>query len=264
MAALDWYTTRWADVIVVSFPKAGRTWLRMLVGRSIADHFGLEDASLDDVLDVTALSKLDRRVPHVLFTHDGNPEDCTPAEIAEWSRKAYRRTKVVLLVRDPRDVIVSLYYQQAKRSVLQDVAPIESSLSEFIHQERGGFDSIIAFYRLWATSREVPKELCVVRYEDLHSDPALQLRRVLTFAGMPEVSDTTVADAVAAGGFENMRRIEHSGAISSEALKAVDVGDTSTYKTREGKVGGFVNAVSAEDAAWMSERMADLPEQFGY
>jgi hypothetical protein len=36
---LRWYAHQKADVYLVSYPKCGRTWLRLMIGRAIAGHF---------------------------------------------------------------------------------------------------------------------------------------------------------------------------------------------------------------------------------
>ena len=54
---------------VVSFPKAGRTWLRMMIGKALAEQFGLNEG---DALD--HIERLAKRAgaPPFDFTHDGD------------------------------------------------------------------------------------------------------------------------------------------------------------------------------------------------
>ena len=96
----------------MSFPKCGRTWLRVLVGRALQVHYGLPDDT--DVTELAHLAELDPRVPSVLVTHDDDAQWKAPADV-ERDKGGYRHRRVILLVRDPRDVIVSLYHQMGGR-----------------------------------------------------------------------------------------------------------------------------------------------------
>ena len=52
---------------------------------------------------------------------------------------------MILLVRDPRDVIVSLYHQRRGRH-----GGYPGSLAEFLDERVGGFESLLRFYDAWA------------------------------------------------------------------------------------------------------------------
>ncbi|HZM29006.1 MAG TPA: sulfotransferase domain-containing protein [Acidimicrobiales bacterium] len=251
---LGWYRRRRSDVVLVSFPKCGRTWLRVMVGRSLQRHFALPDEA--DVVELAHLAELDRRVPSVLVTHDDDAQWKAPAEV-ERDKDSYRHRRVILLVRDPRDVIVSLYHQMGGRRG-EDVG----SLGEFVGRPAGGFASLLAFYDAWAGALDVPAAVLLVRYEDLHADPGAQLRRVLAFVGVRDVDAVTVGEAVEYGSFANMRRLEDAGASASSRLRPV--GDA--YKTRRGTVGGHREELEPEEVAHLDTLMAASPgaARFGY
>ena len=56
-----------AKVAIVSFPKSGRTWLRLLIGRALCQRYGLPESQ---ILDTFALTRAAGILPTV-FTHDG-------------------------------------------------------------------------------------------------------------------------------------------------------------------------------------------------
>ena len=136
---LGWYRRRRSDVVLVSFPKCGRTWLRVMIGRSFQRHFGLPDDA--DLVELDRLAELDPRVPSVLVTHDDDPQWKAPAEV-ERDKGSYRHGRVILLVRDPRDVIVSLYHQMGGRRGAE-----VGTLGEFVDEPAGGFASLLALLR---------------------------------------------------------------------------------------------------------------------
>jgi hypothetical protein len=247
---------RAADVLLVSYPKCGRTWLTMMLSRALASHAGLTE------FNPLANDLLGGRVgdlPHVRISHDDDPHWKT-ARALERSKKRYRSKKVVLLVRDPRDVVVSMYFERTRRE-----RAYTGTLHEFLQERRGSLDTILAYYGIWARERANVGAFLLVRYEDLKRDAARELRRILDFAGAGAVSDAHVAEAVTFGSFENMRAMEEGDVLRSGRLRARDKSDAESFKTRKGKVGGYVDYLSKAEIEWMEQRIrSGLDASFGY
>jgi hypothetical protein len=267
--ALRWYAHRNVDVYLISYPKCGRTWLRLMIGRAISYHFHLPES--EDVLFLKSRAKLHPDVPTIAIVHDDRPMLKAPDEL-EPSKKKFEHKKVVLLVRDPRDVIVSSYFEMKKRSQIfgdnpyeQRDAHFDGSLSEFINRKQGGFDTILRFYNIWAENRNVPNGFLLVRYEDMKKNPQRELRKVLNFIGLEEISDEVLSEAVAYASFENMRKLEEKGQFESGMLIPADKGDPDSYKTRKGKVGGYQEYLSPHEINILNSKMdATLSDFFGY
>ncbi|WP_018860774.1 sulfotransferase domain-containing protein [Thioalkalivibrio sp. ALJ3] len=222
---------RWrADVHIVSYPKCGRTWLVVLLSKALELHYGIR---LRKPLRLRGYCKPWRDIPYILQHHDGGPEFQYPEEL-DTDKSAYARKKVVFMARDPRDVLVSSYFQKTRRN-----ANYEGTMDDYVHERRGGIETIVDFYSIWARNRHVPEDFLLLTYEDLHADTAGELRRVLDFMGIHGVSDTVIAQAVEYGRFDNMRQLEASNAMGSSALAARDQDDSDSYKTRKGEVGGY-------------------------
>src|SRR5688572_17508542 len=101
------------DVYLVSFPTCGRTWLRVMLGR------------------VHRRAERDPGVSCSVATHDDDAQWKAPEDV-DIDKSRYRGTRVVLLVRDPRDVIVSLYHQRRGRH-----GGYGGTLAEFLHERVG-------------------------------------------------------------------------------------------------------------------------------
>ena len=56
-----------ADVVIVSFPKSGRTWLRLMIGKVLCERYGLPE---NEALDTFGLTKA-AGLPLTVLTHDG-------------------------------------------------------------------------------------------------------------------------------------------------------------------------------------------------
>ncbi len=234
-----------ADVHLVSYPKCGRTWLVLLIVEALQRHHGLK--RVRNPLKPRRMASRRRGIPYIHAHHDGGPEFLLPEEIPR-DKTFYRGRKVIFLVRDPRDVLVSSYFQKAKRNY-----NYEGSMAEFLTERRGGLESILTFYNVWAASVNVPSDFLMVAYEDLHTDAHGELRRVLSFLGYTDVDEGVIDEAVEQCRFDNMRQLERNNQYKTGALSPRDPGDETTYKTRQGKRGGYRDHLSAQQIAWIDD-----------
>jgi Sulfotransferase domain len=100
------HETKAPRVSIVSFPKSGRTWLRVLIGKALCEQAGLDDQQIfdkDKLAEATGLPKIN-------YTHEdsGNSGRKHYQEL-ETDKSKYKQRKVIMLMRDPRDVLVSYY-----------------------------------------------------------------------------------------------------------------------------------------------------------
>jgi len=239
---------------IVSFPKSGRTWLRVMLGKALCEEFNLDDATLlnlDDIGSQIGLGKL--RLSH----DESEIKDGQPVDQMETSKARYAGSTVVLIVRDPRDVMVSCYFQATKRRHVFD-GPLES----FIRDERYGIRKCAAFHRIWSENRHVPQRFHLVRYEEMRRDPGGALRSVLATLGIPELSATVIEHAVSFGAFDNMRQLEASGYFDDKILRPGNAADPESFKVRRGETGGYRNYVSEATASYMRRVMAEEGGRF--
>ena len=233
---------RRADVHLISYPKCGRTWLVVLLSKALELHYGIR---LRKPLRLRGYARPWRDIPYILQHHDGGPEFLLPEEL-EQDKSDYAGRKVVFMVRDPRDVLVSSYFQKTRRN-----ANYQGRMEDYVRERRGGIETLVDFYNIWARNRDVPGDFLLLRYEDLHTDTADQLRRVLEFIGMQDVSTETLRAAVDFGRFDNMRQLESRNAMGSSSLAARDADDTESYKTRKGEVGGYREYLDGESLEYV-------------
>jgi sulfotransferase family protein len=217
---------------VVSFPKSGRTWLRVML----------------DELRIEAI-----------YTHDGSDDlRQAPSESLNPDKSDYARVPVLLLVRDVRDTAVSGYFQAIKRFKL-DVG----SMSQFIRDNRHGIVKIVRFNLGWYTAADHIKRIAILRYEDLHESAEDAIIRVGQFVGR-KLSHDDVKRAVANARFEKMQAGEVNGKFAERyglRLTPADRNDPESYKVRRGIVGGFHDYLSPEDIAYCDQILAQTHYQ---
>lgn len=269
------------DTYIISFPKCGRTWLKVMMGRAMVGHLGISETNLlDTILDSKfPLAKLHPSLPSIKFTHDDDPHWKTPSELMK-TKTHYQNIKVIFLVRDPRDLVVSTYFEQKKRvqfwidslketphlqNYQERLKPYEGDLSSYLHEEVGSIDTILEFYNIWAENKDVPRSFLLTRYEDIHQNPHKELRRILEFLGIANVNDEVLDDAVNYASFENMRQMEEGEMASVYTLRPTDKNDPESYKTRKGTVGGFVEYLSEEEVNAINCKIQEtLSDFYGY
>ena len=244
------------EVFVISFPKSGRTWLTVLVGKALCLHYGYPDEHITQTLRFTKLIKAERdpSLKVTGFGHDRSSLDNDLDYRAMFTPKSeYADKDVIFLVRDPRDVVVSYYFQATKRNKVFD-----GSLSEFVRDATMGVRKVLAFNKNWYDNRAVPRRFELFTYEQMHDDPAGVLRTTLDVMGVRGVSDDTVAQAVEYASFDNMRQLEQRDALGAESMRAADPGDPDSFKVRKGEVGGYRAYLSDDDLAYVDQAMRDL------
>ncbi len=247
---------RAADSLVISIPKSGRTWLRALVCSYACKRAGLEVRVDDEVLPSLGL-------PDVRYTHELWEHRTTRL----WDRLrgkhllagADRTKPIVLLARDPRDVIVSLYHHMVKRE-----HRFEGPLADFLRHPELGLGTIIDVMNAWWSDWREASNVLLVRYEDCRAETVRELDRMLRHLGFGDVDGDALEAAVEYSRFENMQRMESKGAFQSDFLQAGDTSDKDSFKVRRGKIGGYRDEMGAEELAFVEAECARLDPAFGY
>ena len=257
-----------ADVAIVSFGKSGRTWLRVMISRYYQLVHGIPERAL---LGFDNYHRRDASIPKIFFTHDNYIKDYT----GEYDSKAsFYGKKVVLMVRNPKDIAVSQYFQWQHRmrpvkKKLNQYPPHGADVSayDFVMDPNCGLPDIIAYLNLWAREAERVERLLVVRYEDMRSDPNKTLRRVMEFIDDDSADGPAVDGSVEYSSVENMRKLEEKNVfwLAGGRMKPGKKGDPNTYKVRRAKVGGYKDYFNDAERAEIDELVShDLSATYGY
>lgn len=249
------------DAFLISYPKCGRTWLRALLGKYV-----LGARREGDPLE---LFELTRSLPDFCtleVSHDDYPHWKSCNKIFT-NKKAYAGKKVIFLVRDPRDVLVSYYFQYTKRGDKYQAndKDFDGSISNFIRHDIGGLRSLVSFYNVWAANRNVPSGFLLVTYENMQRDTRGNLLDIVAFLDWPKRDAAFVDDVVSFGSFENMRKLEETNALNSARLRPPRDNDPEGFKVRRGKVGGYTDYLTKDDIRYIDEYVdQNMDEQFSF
>ena len=238
------------DAFILSYPKCGRTWLRSILSHYLAP----EDDYDTEILKLT-LARADSLTVDV--SHDDYPH-WTPVSRLNQNKNAYKGKRVLFLIRDPRDILVSNFFQYTKRGDRERAGDdFDGDLSAFIRHDIGGLRSIVRYYNTWAENRDVPARFELMTYEDLRTEPNANVSKAVSFLGLPNLGVDRIAESVDYCSFANMQKREKDGKTDDPRFGATKDGDSESLKVRKGQVGGFVDYFSAEDRDYVDRYLND-------
>lgn len=246
-----YFLSRYAGVFIISYPKTGRTWLRVMLGKALVLKYQLNNKML---LDTFYLTKEAGLIPTV-FSHDGPflLRNSAPYYNMNFNEKLYKKKKVIFLIRDIRDTLVSSYFEESKRLKIY-----EGSLSDFIRDKRFGAKKIVTFYNIWYINRSIPTQFLLIRYEDMYKRPIENLRQVLNFINLKEIEEEILKAAVSFASFDQMKKMEEQNIFGDSILRPGIKSDNESYKVRRGKIGGFVDYFTKEDLLYIDQVVMEM------
>jgi hypothetical protein len=158
----------------------------------------------------------------------------------------YRDKCVILLARDPRDIVVSQFYQYTKRGgkYLANDAGFLGDIEDYIFYRHGGLPTIVEFYNLWASKRYRTGQFALMFYEDICHQPRTAVARLLHILGVKRLDTGLLDAAVEFGQLENLRSVEREDGLNDFRLRPFDLADPESYKIRQGRIGGYRDFLS--------------------
>jgi len=192
------FAVRPDDVFLVSYPRSGNTWTRFLVANLAYPEEKVSFANIERLIPDTssqsnrALKRTPR--PRIIKTH-------------QYFDHRYR--KMIYIVRDPRDVALSLYNFQRKYRQIPDDYPLLASVDDFV---RGNL--ISADWGTWAENvaswvytRSDSRDFLLLRYEDMIADTGRELARIARHLGI-EASTDRLQSVIDRSSADRMREME--------------------------------------------------------
>ena len=233
---------------LVSFPKTGRTWLNYMLKQMVKqsnhplknnENFICNEHDSSEII----IENGTRNNPHDVFKFT--------------SRNRYRRGKVLFLVRDPRDVVVSHFHQVTKRAKNPFVF---NSISDFVKDDILGFKRIIQYYNLWFFQKDIPKDFLLIKYEDLLNQGVDTLSEINKFFNI-DITKDKIEKIYSESSANKMRKKEKENKLEG----FTDFGkDRDKLKVRNAKSGGFINELSEDDILFCNKEMKLLNSYYKY
>lgn len=232
-----------------STQKSGRTWVRMILAK-VLEEIGLNPKKIEMI-----------------------PSFHTPFDQVLQKKKPHK-LNVIFLFRDPRDCVVSRYFEISRRRIRPKTdnpkKVYNSKLEDYIRRsDEYGIDAIVNYMNAWFRGRDQFKSFMSVSYENLTVTPHEVVRRILEFMDI-DCSDEVLHKAVDYATFGNMKKIEASSEGNLIQKYHGTFGerhqdkDPESFRVRKGKIGGYVDYLGEADIEYVNERVKCLDEFFYY
>jgi hypothetical protein len=196
------------DTFLVSFPRSGNTWTRFLV------------CNLLDPDHPVNFAELESRIPEIYFVPDRKLRQFSRPRVIK-SHECFdpRYPKVIYIVRDPRDVLISYYEFQVKRRVITEDCSLEDFLPRFmnsaIEPKIGSWrDHVVS----WTATRGGFQSFLLLRYEEMLANTRSEATKIASFLGL-DASPERIARAVELSSADRMRKLEKEQAGQWSATK---------------------------------------------
>lgn len=186
------------DCMLVSYPRSGNTWTRFLIANLVHPNEPITFANIERLIPDTssissrALKKVAR--PRIIKSHEYFD---------------HRYPKVIYIVRDPRDVVLSYYDFQRKYRHIPDTYPLEKYVGDFVNgrlisADWGTWGENVAS---WISTRGQNDNFLLLRFEDMLQNTRHEIARAAAFLGI-SAPDETLDRAIAASSADRMRQLE--------------------------------------------------------
>jgi hypothetical protein len=232
------------DTYLVSFPKAGVTWLAFLIANTnlLLTH-DQRQATCWNIHDF---------IPDIHTSrHLSNPILAGVRFIKSHSEFHPDYHKVIYLVRDPRATLASYYDMATKLNWFS------GSMDEFLASEKLGVDAWVRHLDGWINQRGTDTRINFIRYEDLKKNPLDVLERLYRLFGLT-VERTILETAVARSSFAHMKADE-------DFYKELSFDPHNTFKfMRKGEANAFSGELSPAQITFIENKTGDWMKLFKY
>lgn len=239
------------DIWLASYPRSGSHFARFIL--ISARHFLQHGRFPDDLSGMKAIPDVHGRrlefaegPPRILKTHFSFDPRCR---------------RVIHLIRDPRDVIVSYFhYSKGLPHLFFDSAPGHYKLPQFADMFLRGkvWPGDIKTHSGSYTARAADIEYTCIRYERLLGEPRREYRRLLQAAGLEIPADALDA-LIAHASFSSMRRLH-----TPETARAGMVETNPVHILRRGVAGQHTQVLRNKTRERIEFELDGYLKEYGY
>lgn len=189
------------DRFLVSFPKAGSTWVRYFLCEILCQRSDEENTSMD------VTNRLMPEFAHRSLFLPWRFDECPRIIKTHQKHNCFFGSKdAVLIIRDPRDIVVSFFHYATGS---RDYA-FGGSMGDIIRHPRMGLEACLSHYKSWENHAQL-----ILRYEEVKASTYAEFSKLLDFYGLVR-SEEEIRLAIAASDFLAMKKAQ----ASSSELKA--------------------------------------------
>lgn len=238
-----------SDVFLVSYPKSGNTWMRFLVGNYLSKgkmDFSNGHIYMPDIhYNPEQIDKIDFRPRFIKSHFDFRPE--------------YKN--VIYLVRDGREVAVSLFYFLIKMKAIPSEIEFSDYLENYFFTGKTPYGHWNKHVFSWLRDNKADN-LILVKYEDLLADTINEFEKIIKFSGL-HLDKENLKSSVERSSFNSMKKDEEQNAKTLKEL-GHNTADSKYRIIREGKINSWQEKFTDAESRKFSDLYGDALEFLGY
>ncbi|KAH7569423.1 hypothetical protein JRO89_XS06G0159300 [Xanthoceras sorbifolium] len=270
LSAQRHFQARDDDIILITYPKSGTTWLKALTYAIVhRSHYAFEHSplltanphELVPFIDHPAyysenhcprnLEHLPNSTHSIFGTHIPYPS--IPRSIMN------SNCRIVYMCRNPLDQFISYWHFMVKIAQDRETEPLslEEALERVSHGIQGFGPSWEHVLGYWRASLENPNKILFLKYEDVMEDTLFYVKKMAEFLGCPfssvEENQGVIEEISKLCSFENMKDLE----VNKTGRLVPPGAPKNSFFFREGKVGDWTNYLTSP----MLECLKNLMEE---
>lgn len=234
------------DLYLVAFPKSGITWLSVLMANVNLKCSGLDiKASYYNVRDFIPDIHQTRYLKTNILKFPGFRVIKSHSEYNPFY------IKIIYLIRDPKDVMVSYYY------FLKNLGAFQGNISELIRSKSFGINAWTKHIESWFEETRISQFINFIRYEDIKSNTKGILKHIYELHGL-NLSEDIYDYAVRISSFKEMKKNEEYYSKGNLTINP----DFKFH--RKGIVGGYKAEFTEDDEKFIIKKTNRWLKVFGY
>lgn len=236
------------DTFIVSYPKSGNTWMRMLIAQLLNPGKEIGLADMEEI------------IPDIYINSHKQLEALSSPRIIK-SHECFdpRYRKVVYIVRDPRSICVSYYHHAIKFNFFGRDLSFDRYFELFMEGRVDAYGTWGENVSSWMNVHsQEDKEFLLIRYEDLQKKTVEKLAQVASFLGI-NADDEQITTTIRNCDIDRLRKKEEEEAWLKDKKT-----DSDTFFSVSKKNKNWNDYLSSKQEEMILRDYSDLMKKLNY
>ena len=229
---------------VYSYPKSGITWLRFILVNYLNLFYKLDmEVNLKTMFEL--IPNVQEGQTKGIDTFNYYKFQNVPLITTSHEKNYSNKTKKIIILRSPFDILVSDYYQNKYH-----IESYKGDIKSFIRNNETGIYRLCRYLN-YILQKNDKKNALIISYEELTNNNFNSVKKVLDILKI-EVKTDILCKAIELSSFERISKSEET--VKTPSIK-YDVSNIHSRRMRKGSVGNYINELDSEDIDYIENIM---------